>query len=114
MYVCELVCFRLYYEIIISFNTSSSKYWKSSNTFVSRVNDLFDCYSVSAFFVLSEYFSTGDSKKHNDELRKQHGGTSSSHSNADLITNHLNETTTASKTATGVAQWVNGYSKLTE
>jgi len=47
-----------------------------------------------------EYFI--DSKKTNDEHRKPHGA--SSHSNADLITNHLNETTAASKTNTGTPQ----------
>jgi hypothetical protein len=43
-----------------------------------------------------------DSKKHNEEQRKQH--TASAHSNADLITNHLNETTAASKTNNGTPQ----------
>jgi hypothetical protein len=51
-------------------------------------------------FVYREYFT--DSKKTNDEHRKPHGA--SSHSNADLITNHLNETTAASKTNTGTPQ----------
>jgi hypothetical protein len=50
--------------------------------------------------VYREYFT--DSKKNVDEHRKQHGA--SSHSNADLITNHLNETTAASKTNTGTPQ----------
>jgi hypothetical protein len=54
--------------------------------------------------VCREYFLGSDSKKPNDENRKQHGA-SSSRSNADLITNHLNETTAAaSKTTTGTPQ----------
>ncbi|CAF4200374.1 unnamed protein product [Adineta steineri] len=52
----------------------------------------------------SEYFSTVDSKKHNEENRKQPGASSSSYSNADLITNHLNETSAASKSTTGSSQ----------
>lgn len=43
--------------------------------------------------ICSEYFLTNDSKKSNDTQ------TASGQSNADLITNHLNETT--AKTATG-------------
>jgi hypothetical protein len=53
------------------------------------------------FSICREYFLATDSKKHNDENRKQTGASSSSHSNADLITNHLNETTAASKTNAG-------------
>lgn len=54
----------------------------------------------------SEYFVANDSKHQNDENRKQRGA-SSSHSNADLITNHLNETTVTSKTSNGTPQYVN-------
>jgi len=54
--------------------------------------------------ICREYFlGSSDSKKHNEDNRKQHGA-SSSNSNADLITNHLNETTAASKTITGTPQ----------
>jgi hypothetical protein len=56
------------------------------------------------FDICREYFSGSVAKKHNDETHKQHGASSSSHSNADLITNHLNETTAASKTTTGTPQ----------
>ncbi len=56
------------------------------------------------FLFCREYFLGNDSKKPNDENRKQHGA-SSSRSNADLITNHLNETTAAaSKTTPGTPQ----------
>ncbi|CAF4581581.1 unnamed protein product, partial [Rotaria socialis] len=51
----------------------------------------------------SEYFSGNDYKKYTDENPKQCQA-SSSHSNADLITNHLNETTAAVKTANGTRQ----------
>ncbi len=58
---------------------------------------------MNYFYICREYFlGSSDSKKHNDDNRKQHGA--SSHSNADLITNHLNETTAASKTTTGTPQ----------
>lgn len=48
-----------------------------------------------------EYFLASDSKKSNDDHRKAQA--TSGPSNADLITNHLNETTAAaaSKTASG-------------
>jgi hypothetical protein len=53
--------------------------------------------------VFSEYFLSSDSKKHSDESRKQHGA-ASSQNNADLIKNHLNETTATATTNTGAPQ----------
>ncbi|CAF1667268.1 unnamed protein product [Adineta ricciae] len=52
----------------------------------------------------SEYFLGGDSKKHSEDNRKQHTASSSSTSNADLITNHLDETTTATAAASKTPQ----------
>lgn len=54
----------------------------------------------------SEYFLGVESKKRTDENRKPAEATASAtaHSNADLITNHLNETTVAAKTASGESQ----------